>query len=559
MKLISSQKMKIKTILFFILLLSFILRFWRLAIVPPGLFGDEVDTGYQAYSLIKTGRDYFGNFFPVHFQSYGDWRVPLYIWIDSLFVSVLGLNEMAVRLPAVLFGVLAVLASFLLAKIITKNEKVALVTSFLVAISPWHIQFSRGAFEAILLTVLFPLAIWFFLKGIQKENKKYLALSACFFGLTPYAYNTPKLLLPIFLVFLFFLFKKEVLKLKKETVIFLAILFLILAPIFWDVFRGPGIARFNSLSIFNDEAMSERVRLSRQFSDLSPSLQRIFYNKGVFWFRDFVNNYLSSFSTEFLFIQGDPNPRHSVGNRGELYLFELPFLLLGLGYLFYCGFHKKDKLSLLVLVFLLVNPIPASLTQKGGQHAIRLLSAVPWLQIVTATGFIFFLENLKKSYRKFFLIFMALISFVSFILFEIYYFDLYPKTAGRWWNYGYREIFQLVNRVEGSYDQIYISSSWEPSLVYTLFYSHYPPEKAQKELTLSSYKIGKYRFFTPDLTPLRRGEGELKTLYVLNPAELEVYGLTLEGNSSLKKIKDVISPDGKGAFVIFSSSDVDLK
>src|SRR4030042_1148859 len=97
-------RIKKNLILVVIILVAAIVRLWKVGIIPPGLFGDEVDTGYQAYSILKTGRDYFGNFLPVHFQSFGDWRVPLYIYLDRLFVAFLGLSELAVRLPSAILG-----------------------------------------------------------------------------------------------------------------------------------------------------------------------------------------------------------------------------------------------------------------------------------------------------------------------------------------------------------------------------------------------------------------------------------------------------------------------
>ena len=542
--------------LFLILLLAFTLRFWKLGIVPPGLFGDEVDTGYQAYSILKTGRDYFGNLFPVHFQSYGDWRLPLYIYLDSLFVAVFGLTEIAVRLPSAIFGVLAVLISFFLAKKIGNDKKVSLLTAFLVAISPWHVHLSRGAFEAILLTFLFPLAFILFLKAVSSGRTRDLVISAIAFGLTPYTYNTPKLFLPLIILSLLFIWRDTFLAQKNKLVIFLAVLGLVLLPMIKDTFQGSGTARFNSLSIFNDESIPERVRLVRQDSTLSFNLKRVLYNKAGFWIKDGIDNYLSSFSTQFFFISCDPNPRHSIGGRGELYLFELPFLLLGLGLFFARAFRKKDKLALAVLAFIFLTPIPAALTQQGGDHAIRLLSMIPWLQFLSAFGIIYIFKFLNKKQQKIFLTGFLLVSAFSLSLFLFHYFDLYPKTSGRWWNYGYREVFNYVNQVEGKYDQIYISPSWEPSIVYTFFYSQYPPKKTQKEATISPDRIGKYWFLSPDVERLRRGEGDPKTLYVLNPDELEINGLNLDQEPSLKKIKDIVAPDGTKAFVIFSSSDI---
>jgi len=550
------QKKKILISLLLILLLATVLRFWNLGTVPPGLFGDEADTGYQAYSIFKTGRDYFGNFLPIHFQSYGDWRVPLYIYLDTLAVGLLGLNEVGVRLPAAVIGILAVLASFFLGKTISKDKKTGLLVAFLVAISPWHLHFSRAAFEVIFLTLLFPLAVVFFLKALSSKATRDYLISAFLFGLTPYAYNTPKLLLPLIILSLLVLFRKELLLQKKKTIIFLAVLGFVLLPVIIDTFRGPGIARFNSLSIFNDESIPERVRLTREASSLPASAQRLFYNKVGFWTQDFLDNYLSSFSTQFFFIRGDPSLRQSVGGRGELYLFELPFLLIGLAVFFFQALKKRNKLAQLTLAFIFLTPIPAALTLGGGEHAIRLLSMIPWLHLLIASGLIYGSQNLiKKKWQKIFWPSLFLVAFFSLFLFLLNYFDLYPKISGRWWNFGYREVFDYVNQVEDQYHQIYISSSWEPSIVYTLFYSQYPPREAQREVTISPDRIGKYWFLSPDIPRLKRGEGDPKTLYVLNPAELAIYGLELKDNPSLVKIKDIPAPDGTEAFVIFSSRE----
>ncbi len=63
-----------------ILVLALFLRIWQLDRVPPSLFGDELDVGYQAYSILKTGRDYMGNFLPIDIQSFAEYRTPLFIY-----------------------------------------------------------------------------------------------------------------------------------------------------------------------------------------------------------------------------------------------------------------------------------------------------------------------------------------------------------------------------------------------------------------------------------------------------------------------------------------------
>ncbi|MFZ5845558.1 MAG: glycosyl transferase, partial [Patescibacteria group bacterium] len=96
-------------ILTLILIIAATLRLYRLSVIPPGVNRDEASIGYTAYSLLKTGRDEYGRFLPLSFQSFGDWKLPLYIYTTTLFVKIFGLSELAVRLPSAIAGILTVL------------------------------------------------------------------------------------------------------------------------------------------------------------------------------------------------------------------------------------------------------------------------------------------------------------------------------------------------------------------------------------------------------------------------------------------------------------------
>src|SRR3989338_6145695 len=139
-------------ILILIILLAAFLRFWQLGENPPSLTWDEAAWGYNAYSLGIDGRDEFGRFLPLNYlESFGDFKPPIYAYLDIIPVKLFGLNEFAVRFPSAFFGVISVLVSYFLTKRIFYNSKssqiYALVTAFLLAISPWHINLSRAAFE----------------------------------------------------------------------------------------------------------------------------------------------------------------------------------------------------------------------------------------------------------------------------------------------------------------------------------------------------------------------------------------------------------------------------
>src|SRR3972149_9040197 len=110
----------VKIILLVILIIASFLRLWKISEVPVSLFGDELDVGYQAYSVLKTGKDYYGNFMPIHFHSLAEWRTPLYLYSAVPTVALFGVSPLGVRLPAAIFGIANIWLLYLLVRELTK-------------------------------------------------------------------------------------------------------------------------------------------------------------------------------------------------------------------------------------------------------------------------------------------------------------------------------------------------------------------------------------------------------------------------------------------------------
>src|SRR5579872_6374629 len=159
-----------KYILVAIILLAGLLRFYKLGQNPPSLYWDEASLGYNAYSILKTGSDEHGRHLPItDFAAFGDYKPPLYIYADVPAIAVFGLNEFGIRFPSAFFGTLTIFVAYLIAKSLIEDENVALLTSLFLAISPWHIQLSRAAYEANLGLFFSSLGILFFIKFAQKK------------------------------------------------------------------------------------------------------------------------------------------------------------------------------------------------------------------------------------------------------------------------------------------------------------------------------------------------------------------------------------------------------
>src|SRR3989338_7000054 len=137
-----------------ILVLAFILRFYKLGLNPPSLDWDENSNAYNAYSILKTAKDQYGNFLPLTTRSFDDYKPPLYMYLNVPTVAIFGLTPFAARLPSAIFGFLTIPVTYYLSKKLLEGKKIvdpenfALTSAFLLAISPWHVHFSRVGFEA---------------------------------------------------------------------------------------------------------------------------------------------------------------------------------------------------------------------------------------------------------------------------------------------------------------------------------------------------------------------------------------------------------------------------
>lgn len=562
---------KTRLFLLAIICLGAILRLYKLDKFPPSLFGDELDVGYQAYSILKTGKDYYSQPWPISFHSISDWRTPLLLYSTVPFVAIFGLNEWGVRLPSAIFGILAIPSLFLLVRKLFKNDDLALLSAFGLSVSMWHLQYSRAAFEVSQMLLLLILGIYFFFKGL--ERWKFLILSAVFLVLTPYSYNTAKFFLPIIILVLFFAFRSQILRVEwKKLTVVLSVFVILGLPMAVDIFRGQGGQRFSILSIFTDPVTVPEIGFARQVDmnlsgtevviGMSPSLSsRIFHNKFLVWATTFLRNYFKAFSTEFLFTFGDINYRHSVqGGFGEFNWLDVIFLLSGFYFLLRA---RETSVKKLIFGWLLLAPIPSALTRDGGNHATRLILMLPPLLILAGFGVYNIIGLVKKIKRK---VMVSLLFFILYSLFFVLYLHRYylhyPLDSEEWWHFGYKEMAQSVKKFEKEVDFVVISDQDQPPLIYTLFWLKIDPEIAQNGMKLKWTKLSdaiqadnlpgtKYYFGHIDKDRLRSGgvDGALKPniLYLCPQSEIRSDYRYSPVPVSIELLDTIFYPSGRSA------------
>lgn len=481
-----------KILLILIVILASFLRVWNLSYVPPSLDWDEVAYGYNAYSILQTGKDEYGVKFPVILRSFDDYKPALYAYLTVPSVAVFGLNSFATRLPNAIFGVIGVFATFFLVRKIFQREDIALLSAFFLAVSPWSIQFSRFSHEAVVGVAFNILTVLFFIKGIKKP--KFLIFSGIFWGLSFYSYQSEKLFAPLLGLLLFAVFFKDLWKIpKKNFVVPVIVTFLIILPmLFYVVGDSRALNRAKGTSIFSHQTEILDQSAKRLIEDKRNNnvLGLIINNRRVVYSGIFVKNYLSHYDPVWLFFKGDL-PRHHPPNMGILYLWELPFILAGVISLLR-GKYLNKKYKLLIFGWFLIAPIPAALTFDV-PHAARSMNVLPIFQIFTAVGavsvFQYLKTKLKSSTLKILMIFIISLFIVNFTYYVNQYFVKLNVKYSSEWQYGYKEAIFEIEKIKGNYNQIIVSdkSPLDQSYMFFLFNLKYSPQEYQNSGSRKSF------------------------------------------------------------------------
>lgn len=490
-------------ILTLIILLAFTLRFYKITEIPPSLNWDETSIAYNAYSILKTGKDEWGQSFPVHFKSYGEYKLPVQVYASIPGIAIFGLNELGVRITPVVYGTLTVLVLFFLGKALFESVAAGLISALLLGMSPWHIHLTRASFESSFATFWITLGIWLLVLGFKKQ--KLFILSMVPFALSVFTYNTARIFTPMFLFAMSFIYKK-ILVISKEAVILSAVLFaVLLLPLTPFLLSGERSARYKLVSITDDPGLVLRINENRGNSRFPYPISRFVHNKVTYVGFYFAKNYLAHFTPQFLFISGAPHKQHHVQNIGQLYLFQAPFLIIGLVALF----KLKHKFKGLLLSWVLLAYVPVAATHDSIPHGLRTNIAVPFYQLISAYGFVLALNWIKKYSPKVRKLILVVLFFAVIFSVQTYlknYYQVYPREYSKDWQYGYKQVVNFIKEHKDEYDQVVFTRHYGEPHMFTLFYLNYDPAKYQNDPNLVRFETFDWvrvlnfaKFYFPDL------------------------------------------------------------
>lgn len=511
------MKLLNKYLIVLIFLLAFLLRLINFgANVPPSLNWDETSLGYNAYSILKTGKDEWGRVLPLTFEAFGDYKLPGYIYTLVPFIGIFGLNETAVRLPSIVFGSLSIIFIYLIVLNLTNEKRWAILASALLAISPWHFFLSRIALEANLALSFFLIGFYFLTQGLKKNT--YLVPASIMFGLSIFTYNSARIFVPLFLLAFIILFLKN-LKLNKISIFSGLIFGIFLAVGFYLAVFQDSSARYYWVKILDEGAIAY-LDQSRNLSTYPEIITKLIYNKPVYFVTNLILNYLRHFSFYFLALSGGTNYQFNIQNMGLLYLAEVPFLIYGLFKL------TKSRIGLLFIAWFLIAPIPSALTREA-PHALRSIFMIGSIQVITAFGLLKFAEHLKKNYlwtKISYGLIALVVLFNAGIYFKIY-FTTYPKQYSQAWQYGYEQAISSLNQNYDKYPKIYFSKYYGEPHIFYMFFSKYNPMRFQNNATLMRDSHTNWRwvdrldkiYFLNDWELVDKLKGETNALVITSP------------------------------------------
>lgn len=547
-------------ILLAIVVVAGALRFVQLDKLPAGINVDEASNAWNAYTLLKTGKDQHGVSWPIFYtRAFGENRSTSYIYSLIPFQAFGGMSIQTTRLPAALGGLLTVVLMYFVGARLF-GQSTGLIAAGMLALNPWHLQVSRLGVEASLSPslVLASLAalLWANLPLVddhQRRPRPLVALLAgLVLGLSLYGYWAVRIFLPLFFIGAVALTWKvwwQQLRTRDGALAigaFLLALALTCAPLFWRHVVDPEIGK--------------RALIQGWVWDESDSLIQKIAKVG--------DRYPGHFGPDFLFINGDNDPAYSPLTDSALFhWYDLPFLLLGL--IVCVRRARASPPARLLLLWVILNPVADLLARHSSLHSLRSLPGLPGLILLAALGAVHvakWLWQRRPAMAPIGYVVLGLIAVFNFLFVKQFYLG-HNQTAEKFYA-NQVDHFQacdwLRSRLSGV-DAVFWSGSSAHRYIYTVTCLGYDPEQwfrgvreivpgplpggvfAHEDIYL---RVGKFHFMFGDsnncaaLSALLHNERSDRVIFVVRPGELGLH-------RNARPVYETLGPDGKPTLWIF--------
>jgi len=494
------------------IIIGIALRVWQFGSVPVSLYWDEMAIWDDALSVAATGRDMHGrSALQPLFISYGDYKLPVYIWLTTPITWLTKNMLVGTRLVSLLAGLSMIPAVWLLAKRLGLPKPVQWLSAAGLALLPWSIHFSRVGFEGHLAAALVLWSMVFTLQWRRPPKRLWtkigLALGVWLLATAAfYTYYSVRFVWPVLFGSVVILWWPEL----KRSLRWLALI-----GIFWvlalipmlraDFYSASNQIRLSTTNVLNQPERPHEVNLYRLRTGNQP-WARVVFTQRLFMARDLGVNLLKYFDPQYLFDTGDPNLRHGNGFTGLTWWVTAPFLLIGLLALW----REHRRVSLFLGMWWLISLLPAAVPLEI-PHALRSLNALPVLPLLTAAGVWFTWQNLNRWGR--WLVFGVVSAGLWFEVFSysVYYFTIYPVASAEEWQDGYLQLAQFVSQETGNHAEVMAEIKDDRFYLYYLPFSHLSWDEIQQ-----SESVDFKRYHLENIWFEPQAELEINKIAILN-------------------------------------------
>jgi 4-amino-4-deoxy-L-arabinose transferase-like glycosyltransferase len=466
-----------KIAVFLIIAFAFLLRFYNLSDIPAGLNQDELSIGYDAYSILLTGRDQHAKPYPLYFESYGDYKLPVYIYATAVSEKIFGVNEFAVRFFSAIMGSLSVIFLFLLTKKITNSNNIALIASTLLAINPWHLYFSRTAFEVNVASAFILIGVYFLYLSIEKKlGTLFLLLSILSIIISVYTYNVTRIAAPLtFLMFVFFLRKEFFKKFNKKIIFAFIILFLVLlSPFLITLLNSSGLQAQKSVLIFGGDSLAKTIQFRAIVNSFPEIFVKLFFNKLTLIGMEYFKNLAGSFNSYFFFVSGDPTGAVGLVNMGMFHFFEFITIIVGVAEII----RRKIKEFYPILGWFLIGVFVVSISAIVPRATRSFIEVIP-LAMISGFGLFVIVRELTRvkfsviHYGGLIAVWGIVIYSAIYLIFS--YFIVFPTYYGRSYRPQEKVLAEYFKENDSKYTSFVIDKNYDIIYSSIIFYNKYPP------------------------------------------------------------------------------------
>lgn len=490
----------------------------------PPLNSDEAAHGYNAYSIMKTGRGEFGEF-PFRLASFGEQKLPVTAFLMIPGIALFGLHDWVIRLPTHFTGVSFPVLFFILTTLLTRSKRAGLLSALFAATSPWLQVTSRHAHEGIICLWFIIVSMIASITYMRTKSIRYLMIASACTGISLWTYHIAKVYVVIWLVGMFY---EHFLHTHKHRWVWVISAAICIVPFLISELVLP-TNRVGALLFFRHPLFIYAIESGRNLG--GPTF---FYNRYVYGLFELIRSAALYFTPQLITYLGDPNPRFGYPGVGPVSLVVYVGLWFGvLHILIKQGWRKLFIVTILVLI----SVLPAVMVWQKNSMTRSLLMSIAWI-VLAGYGWDGCVNFMRNTFYKLagstharllstgILILIALVHLSQDVQsWDTYYQSYLGQNVTNYpWQAGSKELSQFVWQEYPKYEHFVITKRHGQPYIYLLFFGQYDPNKYQSQAQYTVYNEfgfwenpGFDKFMFPDHMKVMPKE---KTMYIVYPDEL---------------------------------------